>query len=97
MTDDTPTAAMTAKQRRLARHALGLPNDRRCSYRNRFATGAGPDNDAWRAMVEAGLARMRTGVEWMGGMDAFWLTRAGARAALEPGENLSFEDFPHDR
>lgn len=86
---------MTPEQRKLARHALGLPNGKRRSFRNRFATDGGPDNDAWRAMVEAGFARMRPGVEWMGGMDAFWLTRSGAEAALEPGERLCSEDFPH--
>lgn len=88
-------ADMTQEQRDLARHALGLPNGKRRSHRNRFATGEGPDNDAWRAMVDAGLAKMRAGVEWMGGMDAFWLTSAGANAALDPGETLCPEDFPH--
>lgn len=87
---------MDAAQRELARHALGLPNERRMSYRNRFATDAGPDNEAWRGMVAAGLAKMRPGVEWMGGMDAFWLTRKGAEAALDPGERLDAEDFPDD-
>jgi hypothetical protein len=85
---------MTPHQRELARHALGLPNKKRASYRNRFATDAGPDNEAWRRMVDADLAKMRPGVEWMGGMDAFWLTTKGAEMALYPDERLSTEDFP---
>lgn len=85
---------MDRHQRELARHALGLPNKRRTSYRNRFATDAGLDNEAWRRMVTDGLAGMRPGVEWMGGMDAFWLTTKGAKMALNPQERLSREDFP---
>jgi hypothetical protein len=85
---------MTPHQRELARHALGLPNKKRTSYRNRFATDAGPDNEAWRRMVDADLAKMRPGVEWMGGMDAFWLTTKGAEMALDQAERLSPEDFP---
>jgi hypothetical protein len=45
-------------------------------------------------MVDAGLAKMRPGVEWMGGMDAFWLTTKGAEMALDQAERLSPEDFP---
>ncbi len=33
------TKALTPKQRELARHALGLPNKMRMSYRNRFVAG----------------------------------------------------------
>ncbi|WP_197430415.1 hypothetical protein [Methylobacterium sp. CCH5-D2] len=81
---------MTPRQRDLARHALGLPNRNRRSYRNRFLTGgACPD---WRAMEAAGLARSqptdKLGRAW------FHLTRAGAEAALERGERLCREDFP---
>lgn len=81
-------------QRELARHALGLPNSSRRSYRNRFVTGEGPDHEAWTAMVQAGHARSRKGVSWMGGMDAFWLTQDGALQALDEGESLCCEDFP---
>ena len=81
---------MTPRQRELARHALGLPNTSRRSYRNRFLTGgACPD---WRALEAAGLAEAGKtddlGRAW------FWLTRAGAEAALAPGERLCSEDFP---
>lgn len=81
---------MNLEQIRLARHALGLPNDRRQSYRNRFL--AGGEHAEWRAMEAAGLAEADTtggkGMTW------FWLTREGAEAALEPGESLCPEDFP---
>lgn len=88
---------MTPAQIELARHALGLPNRRRKSYRNHFVTGAGLDSHAeWLAMVEAGHARRRSGSAITGGDDLFWLTRAGARLALEPGERLCPEDFPGD-
>ena len=40
MTITTP-AEMTKEQRNLARHALGLPNKRKQTYRNHFVTGEG--------------------------------------------------------
>jgi hypothetical protein len=72
---------------RLARHALGLPNDRRCSYRNRYYV-SGP-NSAWLRLVADGLA------EWVtdGRMICYGMTGAGARLALQPGETLDPEDF----
>ena len=86
---------LTEAQRELARHALGLPNAKRRSYRNRYAVDAGcPEHAAWMAMVEAGYAKRRAAVAWMGGMDAFWLTRAGAGGVLDEGERLCPEDFP---
>ena len=45
--------SLTPAQLELARHALGLPNDRRRSYRNRYLAGGG--SPEWDAMVEAGL------------------------------------------
>jgi hypothetical protein len=78
---------MTPAQLPLARCALGLPNQERLSCRNAaFARGAEPDE--WRAMVEAGEARPGKHAGW------FHLTRAGAEAALAPGETLNPEDFP---
>lgn len=66
---------MTPEQIELARHALGLPNDRRRSYRNRFVTGPGhSDYDNWMQMVAAGNARRRSGNQLTGGDDFFWLT-----------------------
>lgn len=82
---------MTPRQRELARHALGLPNKARQSYRNRFY--AGGQHAEWRAMEAAGLAEADT-TPAATGMTWFWLTRAGAEAALETGERLCREDFP---
>lgn len=88
---------MTPKQRKLARHALGLPNRDRRSYRNRFVAAYAPgDYDEWAKMVDAGLAECHGTYQRTAGANAvaFWLTHAGARAALEPGESLDPEDFP---
>ena len=85
---------MTPAQRELARHALGLPNAGRKSYRNRYFAGAGgPTAAQWQAMVAAGEAE--------GGEPGhkssslfFRLTRMGAERALDRGETLCGEDFP---
>jgi hypothetical protein len=84
---------MNELQRRLARHALGLPNKSGVSYRNRYACGPGLANRAWRDLIAKGLAN---GVEALrsDGRDSFWLLEAGARLALGPGERLDDEDFP---
>lgn len=88
---------MTPRQRELARHALGLPNDRRKSYRNRFVAGElHRDYSEWQAMVERGDAERHDGkLLSFGGSHLFCLTEQGARAALEPGEHLDREDFPN--
>lgn len=87
--------ALTDKQRELARHALGLPNARRQSYRNHFVTGPGSsDYVAWQAMVAAGFATRRAGSPLTGGDDLFRLNRAGAELALIGRERLCPEDFP---
>lgn len=84
---------MTPRQRQLARHALGLPNARRRSYRNRFCAAyvPGGDFDEWAALDRAGLARL---INAQDRLATFHLTLAGARAALDPGESLCAEDFP---
>lgn len=90
-----PALTLEAAQRELARHALGLPNKRRLSYRNHFVAGLGhSDYDVWFAMVEAKAARMRSGNALTGGDPVFWLTTEGAQAALNRGEKLDPEDFP---
>lgn len=81
---------MTPDQRKLARHALGLPNGSRQTYRNRFF--AGPKSDVgnhreWKEMVRRGWAIHEP-------PSLFRLTRAGALMALEPDESLDPEDFP---
>ena len=82
---------MTPAQINLARHALGLPNDKCTSYRNRFVGPTGSNKDEWDAMVAAGhayiLSTPRERMKW------YALTRAGALAAIYPGEALDPEDF----
>jgi hypothetical protein len=92
----TKLDAMTPRQKELARHALGLKEGTRRSYRNHFVAGPGhEDYEEWRAMISAGLAVQARGTPISGGMDVFWLTRRGAEAALDPGEKLDpVDDFP---
>lgn len=86
---------MTPRQKELARHALGLPNKMRMSYRNRFIAGVGHnDYEDWLAMVADGYAGMREGKSLPYGDSTFWLTEHGAQMALEPREKLDREDFP---
>jgi hypothetical protein len=78
---------MTPEQRTLARHALGLPNRRKVSYRNRYVTGTCvEDHPLWHKMVQQGWAAHERGV--------YYLTEQGALLALDPGEALDPEDFP---
>ena len=85
---------MTPKQKRLARHAIGLPNARNISYRNRFVCSFAPgDYDQWIDMLEAGLADAMP-LKSSDMFRRFWLTPEGAKVALEPGERLDPEDFP---
>jgi hypothetical protein len=85
---------MTPEQIDLARHALGLPNARRRSYRNHFVTGPGTaDYEHWKAMVSAGLATRHPPSQITGGDDWFRLTHEGALQALRAGERLDAEDF----
>ena len=90
-------AALTPRQRRLARHALGLPNATNRSFRNRYVVAvAHRDYDDWCAMVDremadCGVVHRTTSHDYM---RRFWLTRAGAQAALDPNETLCPEDFP---
>lgn len=86
------TVTLTPREREMARHALGLPNSRRRSYRNRyFAPPGGDSHVIWSALVARGLAEMSRKPR----NDFFCLTRAGAEAALNPGEDLDEEDFPN--
>lgn len=81
---------MTPDQRKLARHALGLPNNQCRSYRNRYFLSGGPAAIHWAAMESAGEA----GSKANGPGDFYWLTGKGAELALDPGETLDREDFP---
>jgi hypothetical protein len=87
------TATLTPREKELARHALGLPNSRRRSYRNRyFAPSSSESHDIWIGMVSRGLGAFFYS---SGSNDYFRLTRSGALAALDPGEELDEEDFPN--
>lgn len=79
---------MTSEQKRLARHALGLPNDKMVSCRNRYIAGTGETYGDWSDMERSGFAICA------GSICKFKLTRAGAERALKPGERLCEEDFP---
>lgn len=86
---------MTAQQRDLARHALGLPNKQRISYRNHFVTHKdSEDYCPWQELVRHGLAMFMHGGEMAGGGDIFWLTQQGAEHVLEPGEKLKVDFSP---
>lgn len=88
-----PMAVMDAKQKELARHALGLPSKSKRSYRNHFVIGE--DDPDWMEMVAMGWATMRKAATLpFGGSACFYLTEAGARLALNRREKLDPEDFP---
>jgi putative hemolysin len=98
MTNSSPSLTLSPKQISLARHALGLPNERLRSYRNRYCVS--PDGDtfkSWRTMVASGAAECSKHGGLAGGVFMFVLTEAGARASLCPGEALDPEDFPTSR
>jgi hypothetical protein len=92
----TGDAEVSEREIELARHALGLPNKRRCSYRNYFVAGPGHiDYEHWQWMVFAGNATVRRRLP-LGGDHCFYLTDNGAIPALRSGEWLDPEDFPTD-
>lgn len=83
---------MTEKQRQMARHALGLPNKRNESYRNRYCIGQDSEDwSLWIDLCEKKLA-LRLVSPMFGGDDMFYLTLAGALEAREPGEHISRSD-----
>jgi hypothetical protein len=85
---------MTPNQIELGRHALGLPNRGRRSYRNHFVAGPKHDDYAeWMKMVEQGDAMRGAGSELSGGDFVFRMTNVGALACLNVGEKLDREDF----
>lgn len=83
---------MTPDQRKMARHALGLEQGPRVSYRNRYVAGLGsPQEAAWDDLVKRGMAeRGHEGLAIVG----FHLTEVGARSVLKSDEQLCREDFP---
>jgi hypothetical protein len=82
---------MTPHQIKMARSALGLIEGKR-SYRNRyFVPVDSPQEDEWNDLCNRGLAMREKGG---GRLAHFYLTEAGARSVLGPGESLDPEDFP---
>lgn len=84
---------MTPEQIKLARHALGLPNDQKRSYRNRyFATVGSNIEKQWEGLVSSGLAHRQ---RQDGARTTFFcLSERGARRVIDPAESLCPEDFP---
>lgn len=88
---------LSALEKKLARHALGLVDGNKKSYRNRYrAPMIGDVTVAWHAMHDAGYA-VCVPTEGKSLGPFFYLTEAGARLALNPGESLCSEDFPPQR
>lgn len=87
---------MTPRQIELARHALGLPNAHRRSYRNRFFASLGHKDYAdWLVMVIDGNATCSAAPDHgLWNNDIFAVTLKGARAVLVGRERLCPEDFP---
>lgn len=83
---------MTPTQKLMARHALGLPNDKRRSYRNYYTAPLGSATEAaWDGLVSMGFAHRG---EKPSTLARYCMTYKGARAVLYPGETLDTEDFP---
>lgn len=83
---------MTPRQIALARHALGLTASCLVSHRNVFVAGpAHPDYGSWANMVAWGWATRHESQHLPPGDVLFHLTRAGAEAALLPGDRLDPE------
>ena len=93
ISDAAEGAVLTPAERHLGRHALGLGGRRRVSWRNHYVCGTHVD---WERLVRSGLATVRRSSE-PAGLHTYRLTRAGAEAALEPGEGLDPQDFPPTR
>lgn len=86
---------VTKRQKVLARHAMGLPNSQRKSFRNRFLVAEGADGfKEWHGLAVDGLAR-RFPRHNGGSLDLFCLTYDGAKRMLQVGETLDREDFPN--
>jgi hypothetical protein len=85
---------VTENQIELGRHALGLPNKQRESYRNHFVAGPAHDDYAeWAVMVSEGNAVRLERSELYGGDFCFNLTRIGAEKCLKGKERLDADDF----
>jgi len=79
---------------KIARHALGLPNSRNKTYRNRFFVSSnGQKYNDWIILMSIGAASYIPAHEDEK-CHMFFLTREGALSVLNKGETLCTEDFP---
>ena len=93
---------MTPEQRKLAHHALGLPNKTNRSYQNYYSVReVMPAHAVWDSMVKTGWSEIvaKYSLDFLSNSPTlrghmFRLTRAGALLALDEGESLNPEDFP---
>jgi hypothetical protein len=77
----------------MMRHALGLSDAQKTSYRNHYvAHTKGEQAALWDDLTARGFAVR--GSNRKNDLVRFCLTLAGAQAALQPGERLCPEDFP---
>lgn len=84
---------MNERQRDMARHALGFPNPKNVSYRNRFCIGPGSDGyEDWIDLVHQGLAVRVVAPAIWGENEMFYLKLKGALMVRETSEHLSAED-----
>lgn len=84
---------ITDKQRDLVRHALGLDERHKRTYRNHFVTSPLCDEyKEWADLLNHGLARHNKGSQLSGGDEVFWATKELATFVLKPDEQLS-ENF----
>lgn len=90
---------LSDEEKKLCRHALGLPNAKKKSYRNHFVTSkGGRDAEVFEVMHDKGLVLRQANNKLLGSGDVFYrLTRAAAAACLEPGERLDQTDFAYRR
>lgn len=85
---------MNERQKELARHALGLPNKQKMTYRNHFVAGSGhPDFHDWLEMTSRGEAAMRTGRAMSGGDPIFYVTPLGLTLAVDLREKVGREEL----
>jgi hypothetical protein len=85
---------MTPDQHLMARRAMGLPNPKKCTFRNRhFANNDSTSYKLWMELVADGKAGFHNNGS---GFTMFWLTLEGGKEALLPGETMDPEDFERD-
>ena len=88
------TFPLTPRERELARHALGLDGSSKITTRN-YAFVSEDTDELW-IWVNMTCRLFAIRKRQVGGW-SIRLTRAGALAALEPGETLNSEDFQDER